>query len=304
MAERNMTQNVIQTAGIVTEREKATAVLALLGGAMIWGVIWFPYRLLRDAGIGGIWATTISYTLAFALGLFIFRRGIRAVPMRWSVLWLALAAGGCNLAYVLATLSGEIVRVMLLFYLAPLWTVVLSRVLLGERLSRAGVPVIVLSLAGAAIILWQPGIGLPLPQSKADWLGLFAGLSFALFNVLSRRVRDLSIESRVMVSFAGVALTGVVLILCGFGRVQMPTTGLMVVWLLLAIGLVLVLANVIVQFGLSRLASNRAIVIMITEVGFAAVSSWLLAGETFGLREGIGGAVIIAACLWSRKAEG
>ena len=59
---------------------------------MIWGVIWFPYRLLRDAGIGGIWATTISYTLAFALGLFIFRRGIRAVPMRWSVLWLALAA--------------------------------------------------------------------------------------------------------------------------------------------------------------------------------------------------------------------
>ena len=290
--------------GGVTEREKAAAVLALLGGAMIWGVIWFPYRLLRDAGIGGIWATTISYALAFVLGLFIFRRGLRAVPMRWSVFWLALAAGGCNLAYVLAALSGEIVRVMLLFYLAPLWTVVLSRVLLGEHLNRAGVPVLVLSLAGAAIILWQPGIGLPLPQSKADWLGLFAGLSFALFNVLSRRVRDLSIESRVMVSFAGVALTGVVLILCGLGRAQMPTSGLTVVWLLLAIGLVLVLANVIVQYGLARLASNRAIVIMITEVGFAAVSSWLLAGETFGLREGVGGAVIIAACLWSRKAEG
>ena len=301
MTERNMRQ---AAGGGVTEREKAAAVLALLGGAMIWGVIWFPYRLLRDAGIGGIWATTISYALAFVLGLFIFRRGLRAVPMRWSVFWLALAAGGCNLAYVLAALSGEIVRVMLLFYLAPLWTVVLSRVLLGEHLNRAGVPVLVLSLAGAAIILWQPGIGLPLPQSKADWLGLFAGLSFALFNVLSRRVRDLSIESRVMVSFAGVALTGVVLILCGLGRAQMPTSGLTVVWLLLAIGLVLVLANVIVQYGLARLASNRAIVIMITEVGFAAVSSWLLAGETFGLREGVGGAVIIAACLWSRKAEG
>ena len=301
MTERNMRS---AAGGGVTEREKAAAVLALLGGAMIWGVIWFPYRLLRDAGIGGIWATTISYALAFVLGLFIFRRGLRAVPMRWSVFWLALAAGGCNLAYVLAALSGEIVRVMLLFYLAPLWTVVLSRVLLGEHLNRAGVPVLVLSLAGAAIILWQPGIGLPLPQSKADWLGLFAGLSFALFNVLSRRVRDLSIESRVMVSFAGVALTGVVLILCGLGRAQMPTSGLTVVWLLLAIGLVLVLANVIVQYGLARLASNRAIVIMITEVGFAAVSSWLLAGETFGLREGVGGAVIIAACLWSRKAEG
>ena len=125
--------NVSQTGNVGAERERATAVLALLGGALIWGMIWYPYRLLRDAGIGGIWATTISYTLAFVFGLFFFRREIRAVPLRWSLLWLALASGGCNLAYVLAALSGEIVRVMLLFYLAPLWTVVLSRLLLGER---------------------------------------------------------------------------------------------------------------------------------------------------------------------------
>lgn len=294
--------NVSQTGNVGAERERATAVLALLGGALIWGMIWYPYRLLRDAGIGGIWATTISYTLAFVFGLFFFRREIRAVPLRWSLLWLALASGGCNLAYVLAALSGEIVRVMLLFYLAPLWTVVLSRLLLGERLGRAGAPVIVLSLFGAALILWQPGAGLPLPQSRADWLGLFAGFSFALFNVLSRLERDLSIASRSMVSFVGVALTGLVLLCSGLGRVEMPA-GPLVIGLLLGIGLVLVLANLIVQYGLARLPSNRAIVIMLTEVGFAALTSWLLAGETFGLREIIGGAVIVAACLWSRKTE-
>ena len=294
--------NVSQTGNVGAERERATAVLALLGGALIWGMIWYPYRLLRDAGIGGIWATTISYSLAFVFGLFFFRREIRAVPMRWSLLWLALASGGCNLAYVLAALSGEIVRVMLLFYLAPLWTVVLSRLLLGERLGRAGAPVIGLSRLGAALILWHPGAGLPLPQSRADWLGLFAGFSFALFNVLSRLERDLSIASRSMVSFAGVALTGLVLLCSGLGRVEMPA-GPLVIGLLLVIGLVLVLANLIVQYGLARLPSNRAIVIMLTEVGFAALTSWLLAGETFGLREIIGGAVIVAACLWSRKTE-
>jgi drug/metabolite transporter (DMT)-like permease len=62
--------------------------------------------------------------------------------------WIELAAGGCNLGYVLATLNGEVVRVLLLFYLAPLWTVLLSRLLLGERLNRFGVFVIALSLAG------------------------------------------------------------------------------------------------------------------------------------------------------------
>jgi drug/metabolite transporter (DMT)-like permease len=83
-------------------------------------------------------------------------------------------------------LEGEIVRVLLLFYLAPLWTVLLSRLLLNERLTRIGVFVITLSLSGAVAILWQPSVVLPVPQDLADWLGLGAGFSFALFNVLSR----------------------------------------------------------------------------------------------------------------------
>ena len=288
MAERNAGGGQ----ALVSEREKAAAVLALLSGALIWGVIWYPYRLLRDAGIDGAWASTICYSLAFLIGLVLFRRGLRGVPLRWGVVALALSAGGCNLAYVLAALRGEIVRVLLLFYLAPLWT-----------LRRSGIPVVGLSLTGAMIILWQPGVGLPLPQSEADWLGLGAGFSFALFNVLSRVERDLSIESRVMISFAGVALTGGALVLAGYGQARMPAS-VTVISLLLLIGGLLVVANLIVQYGLARMASNRAIVIMLSEIGFAALSSWLLAGESFGLREWVGGAVILTACLYSRRTEG
>lgn len=43
-------------------------------------------------------------------------------------------------------------RVMLLFYLAPLWTVILSRLLLGEVLTPAGVGVMLLSFGGAMIV--------------------------------------------------------------------------------------------------------------------------------------------------------
>jgi hypothetical protein len=46
-------------------------------------------------------------------------------------------------------------------------------------------------------------------------------------------------------------------------------------WLLIAvIGCVLVIANLIVQFGLARVAANRTIVIMLSEVGFAALAAW------------------------------
>ncbi len=284
------------------QRERRAAILSLLAGALIWGLIWYPYRILRDAGIDGVVASTATYAIAFVLGLAFFKRSLGAFVPSWTLFWLALASGGCNLGYVLATLSGEVVRVLLLFYLAPLWTVLLSRVLLGERLNRVGAFVISLSLAGAATILWHPRVGLPVPKDAADWLGLGAGFSFALFNVLSRQAKGISIETKSMVAFAGVVLLGSLLILAGIGTPQMPAAPS--VWLLLGlIGGVLVVVNLVVQYGLARVASNRAIVIMLSEVGFAALSSWLLADEALGLREWMGGAMIVAASVFSAKME-
>ena len=283
-------------------RHSGTAILSLLTSALVYGVIWYPYRLLRDAGIDGIAASTITYSVAFVLGLLLFRRQLANFKPSWILLWLALASGGCNLGYVLATLHGEVVRVLLLFYLAPLWTVLLARVLLHERLNRFGAFVVALSLGGAATMLWQPSAGLPLPRDGADWLGLAAGFSFALLNVLSRRAKGISIEQKSMVAFAGVISVGVGLSLAGFGQLQVP--GSTTVWfVLLAISGVVLVINLLVQYGLTHVAANRAIVIMLSEVGFAALAAWLLAGETIGPREWIGGAMIVAASLFSAKME-
>ena len=82
-------------------------------------MIWYPYRILRDAGIDGILSSTLTYALAFVFALLFFRRRLH-VRWSWRLFCLALVAGACNLGYVLATLKGEIVRVLLLFYLAPL----------------------------------------------------------------------------------------------------------------------------------------------------------------------------------------
>ena len=288
------------------ESARVTSVLSLLAGALVWGLIWYPYRAMRDAGIDGVLASTLTYAVALGLGAVFFRRALRS--WRWTradspkLLWLALSAGGCNLGYVLATLNGEVVRVLLLFYLAPLWTVLLSRVLLGERLNRFGAFVIALSLTGAGTILWHPRAGLPVPRDIADWLGLGAGFSFALFNVLSRYISDVSIEIKSMVSFAGVVLVGCFLVLVGLG--SPAVSGDAVAWgLLFLVGAILVVINLVVQYGLSHLPANRAIVIMLTEVGIAALSAWLLAGEAFGWREVLGGAMIVAASVFSAKLE-
>ena len=187
--------------GISDKRETHLAVLSLFGSALIWGLIWYPYRLLRDAGIHGIVSSSVTCAIAFALGLLFFRRSFSRFTPSWALLLLALSSGVCNLGYVLATLTGDVLRVLLLFYLAPLWTVLFAWILLGERLSRFGAYIIALSLAGALIMLWHPHIGLPVPRDSADWLGLGAGISFALFNVLSRQAADVSIEIKSMSAF-------------------------------------------------------------------------------------------------------
>ncbi|WP_153111562.1 DMT family transporter [Propionivibrio limicola] len=283
-------------------RTQKTAVLALLTGALVWGLIWYPYRILRDLGVDGVSGTMATYAVAFLLGLVFFRRALTGITPSWSLFWLALAAGGCNIGYVMGTLHGEVVRVLLLFYLAPLWTVLLSRILLGERLNRFGAFVVALSLAGAATILWHPEAGLPIPTHAADWFGLGAGFSFALFNVLSRYAHNVTIEVKSMVAFAGVVIVGGALLLAGYS----PSDGLAssAAWLQIGlIGSILVVVNLVVQFGLTHVASNRAIVIMLTEVGIAAMAAWLLAGEAFGLREALGGAMIVAASVFSARME-
>ena len=288
--------------GISDKRETHLAVLSLFGSALIWGLIWYPYRLLRDAGIHGIVSSSVTCAIAFALGLLFFRRSFSRFTPSWALLLLALSSGVCNLGYVLATLTGDVLRVLLLFYLAPLWTVLFAWILLGERLSRFGAYIIALSLAGALIMLWHPHIGLPVPRDSADWLGLGAGISFALFNVLSRQAADVSIEIKSMSAFFGVVVVGGGLVLLGFAPAQIPSV--FSVWaMLVAIGAVLVGASLIAQYGLARVASNRAIVIMLSEVGFAALASWLRANEVPALRDWIGGAMILAASLLSAKAK-
>lgn len=290
-------------------KKNTVALVSLLTGATIWGLVWHPYRVLEGMDVSAALGATLTYLVALLLGiplmwrqLAAFRAYIRSNPgQAWMLAFIALVAGGCNLGYVLATVHGEIMRVLLLFYMAPLWTVLLARLVLDERLSIAGGMVIALSLAGAVIMLWQPQLGLPLPEKAAEWLGLAAGFLFALANVLIRKTPHLSIEAKSMAVFAGVILVGLCVLPFESSRVVLPPAA---GWILVAtVGVVLLATNIFVQYGLTHMPANQAIVIFLFELVVAALSSWLLAGEEMGIKEWLGGAMIVAASLFSGRLE-
>lgn len=289
----------------VASDKKLPAVLALLSGAVVWGVIWYPYRLLEMAGVSGVLSTFLSYGVVSALGVGLVLRGR---PGMWRggrmLAVLGLVYGWANLAYVLAVIHGEVMRVLLLFYLAPLWTVLFARWLLKERLHSLGYAIVGLSVAGAAVMLWHPGAGFPAPRSGAEWLGLSAGLAFALGNVLSRLGADLDVGAKSLaIWISSVLLALVPLIFEDGGFAQLPAMG-SVSWAWVAgIGMALFVITLAVQYGLGKVAASHAVVIFLSELVVAAITSWWLVGEALSPREWLGGAMIIAASLFSGRLE-
>ena len=277
---------------------KLMPVMGLLTGATVWGLIWYPYRALEHAGIGGALAVTLTYGGAFILCAVLFRPPLR---LSWLLAAIALSTGWANVGFTLAVIYGDVMRVVLLFYLAPAWTMLFARVLLAERLSAAGLGLMLFALAGAAVMLWQPQMGWPLPRSAAEWLGLSAGAMFALSNVLIRKTAQIEIGLKVLAVFFGGIVAGAAAMF-----LDAPVSG---VWgraydqvlLLLLLALVILSVNYAVQYSLARISANRAVVIYLFELVVTALSAWLLADEALTLREWCGGGMIVAAGLLSDR---
>lgn len=281
------------------------ALAGLLTGATVWGLVWYPFRLLNEMGVNGVATTTIVFLIALTLGAIVYWRAwcnidARAIPL----IWVGLAAGWTNLAYVVAVIHGEVLRVMLLFYLAPLWTVFLARIFLGERLTKVSLGVMVLALGGALVMLWRFEQGNPWPKNGAEWIAISAGFAFALTNVLTRRASQATVELKAFAVWSGVIAVSLLWALFEAPRwqnlPQLPLAGF--AWLFL-IGAGIFLATIAMQYGLSHTPANRAIVILLFELVVVAITSYYWANELLSIREWFGGMMIVAASVFSEMQE-
>lgn len=276
------------------------AVLALLLNALTWGLSWWPLRRLEAAGLHALWATALVYTIAVG-AILAWRPGAGAALWRERRLWLlVLAAGGTNAAFNWAVTLGDVVRVVLLFYLMPLWAVLLARLILREPLTGAAAARVMLALGGALVVLWPAGGGWPLPRSVPDALGLLGGFCFALNNVLLRRDADTPESARALAMFGGGAVVSAVVGALGVAGGVVPAPPLSpgeVLPMVLLLAAAFLAGNLALQYGAARLAAHTTAAVMVSEVLFASVSSVALGAATLSAPLLLGGAMIVAAAL-------
>jgi drug/metabolite transporter (DMT)-like permease len=276
--------------------ENNLAIASLLFSASLWGLIWYPLRLLNEAGMSGIWSSLVMYIAAAALTIPMVFKGRQA---NWQgdksiLLALALAAGVTNVAFVVALIQGEVMRVMLLFYLSPLWTVLFGRWWLKERLSRRAIIFFCVAMLGSVVMLWNPEMGKPWPRGLSDWLALLAGIAFSINNVIARKLSAQSLAIKTAATWWGVVFVSIAVILTTQAPLpNVPNSVWLGAWLLGWLGIVAM--TVAVLYGLARMPVYRSSVIMLFELIVAAIAAWLLTDEVMTAQEWAGGVMILLA---------
>lgn len=265
---------------------------------------WWPFRELQSLGLHPLWSTALIYF--FSLGcIVVWRPGAWRSFVQHPQLWLlALAAGLTNVGFNWAVTVGDVVRVVLLFYLMPAWSVLLAWVVLGETPTRASLLRLLLAMTGVLIVLKAPGSPWPVPQGIADWLALMGGLSFAATNVLLRKLEYTPSASRMLAMFGGGGVLASAAALLGLagGIVSAPVWTTAWLPVALGLGLAFLISNMALQYGAARLAASTTALVMLTEILFASLSAAALGAAEFSPRTLVGGGLIVLAALLAAMA--
>ena len=282
---------------LTTRNAAAIPSLAVAGSAAMWGLWWIPLRALDAQGLAGAWASLAVFggaTLVLLPVAWLRRARLRATGR--SALAVGLLFGAALVAWNHALIMGEVVRVTLLFYLAPIWGTLLGILMLGIRPSALRLGTIGIGLCGAAIVLGFEA-GLPVPRSLADWMGVAAGVLFALGAALIHRAGQVGDLERTLCTFAMATLFASLLVLATPAAVVPRWADIpdLLPLLFAATALWYVPITWLIIWGAARLDPGRVSILLLLEVGVAALSAGLLTDEPFGWREAIGGLLIVGA---------
>jgi len=277
----------------------ASAFIAVSG--VLWGLFWIPFRAVGEAGLAGGWASLAFYlgaTLILLPGAFVRRRQLASAGT--GLIFTGAVAGAAFSLYATALLLTEVVRVLLLFYLTPVWGTLLGRLLLGERITPYRGAALVLGLAGLIVILGFEG-GVPLPRNTGDWMALAAGFAWAWGSLRIYMQPEIQAYETTFAFFAGGALVTAAVALAPLAANQPgPDVSALAAawpWLLLLVVVFGVPPVWMTLWGAARLTPGRVGILLMGEVAVGIISAALWSGEPFGAREAAGAALIVGAAL-------
>ena len=276
-------------------RAQLIAPTVLLVSSMLWGLSWLPLRALAAAGINSLQIISFAYFFLFLITLpFVWRRCEFFLTNRKAMLGIFFAGGLANACFNYALIHGEVLRVMVLFYLLPVWGVLGGKFILKERTSVWRWLGVVLAVCGALILLDVKNI-LNQPPRWIDLIALLSGFFLAATILLFRGVENAPLLNKLSTLFLGSAvIAGLAMFFAANAHYAFPSIT-QIFWLMAFAFGWLLWANLGSQWAVTQLPAGRSAIIMVMELVAAAVSAVFVGGEVFSVTLLIGGGLILCA---------
>ncbi len=275
-------------------------VIILLLGSALWGISWIPIKYFGEAGIDGISLTLVGYG---TVALILFPALIIQYPAwrhQQKYLWIILGLSGvANIAFTTAIMYGDVIRVMVLFYLIPAWGVLGGWFFLNEKIDKIRGITVVFALTGAFLVLG----GFDAFNSPPSWLDVFAlcsGFALSMNNIAFRASPNLPITSKMAVIFLGSFLLSALLIVTNVQT--MPVVPYTLWFMVIAfVGVWIFCATFFTQWAVTRMEVGRASILIIMELITAVISAMWIGGERMSGLEIFGGLLILIAAVVETK---
>ena len=282
------------------DRINAIATLVVAGFGLLWGFYWVPVRAMVDHGLPGAWGTVLAtVTAAIVLAPLVALRW-RALLRADKVGLLSVAAGGAAFTlYSIGLVYGRVAIIILLYFLTPVWSVLIARYVMGWHTPALRIVAIFIGIAGLLVMLSAGGT-LPIPRGVGEWMSLIAGILWAAGTTGIRVRSDLGVIPATFVFAIGATLAGLALapFFEPFPTLSLRDNGVGLLSLALATGVLWWgVSLAALMWATMRLDPARVGILMQTEVIVGAVSAALLAGEHLATLEIIGGGMVVAAGL-------
>jgi drug/metabolite transporter (DMT)-like permease len=275
--------------------------LSLAAVALAAGFSWMPLRFLASRGLTSAWAGLMTAMLAtiVLLPVALAQRGRLNGMMLRSLVVTGLVNGASMALYIAALLLTDVVRALVLFYLAPMWGVMMGIFVLHEKLTVARAVAVALCLAGMLVILGTSH-GWPWPHNVGDWLALGCGLSWAYASLRIYAGPEISAMTQNLCSMLGCVVVSIaILLLLPAGLAGPPPTasaGLLLASAAYAI-LMIIPINLVALWSAKHLSPARVSLIFAIEAVIGIASAAVLLDEPFGWREGVGSVLVIGSTL-------
>lgn len=284
-------------------KRNSMALVALFAGAI--GIAFAPI-FVRLSEVGPV--ATAFWRLALALPLL--------------ALWMALQErgrkqGAARPAWPMAVLAGlffaadlavwhwsirltSVANATFLANLAPVAVTLGAWILLGERARPVFFAGMLLSLAGAALLMGA-NVGGPGSVLLGDGLGMLTAVFYAGYQLCVKRLRDTQSTARIMFA-SGAACAAVLLplaLLMGEAILPASPAG----WgVLLGLALVCQLAGQgLITWAVAHLAASFSSVSLLLQPVAAAGFAWLLFGEALATLQWFGAAAVLAGIWLARR---